>query len=128
MNYIAPSLRTLADSGLDMRDTTPEQIRAVWHAPTLDAALCAAGVPVNNRGMTRVESRLMILDRMLQTYGIEYLGKTKRGARHVWYLNTGDTYAATLVAIGRRLIVSDWGSLIESGTIRAYDRFTGLCA
>lgn len=50
-------------------------------------------------------------------HGVEYLGIYRPSGEHAFYCNAGDPYAATLVFIGRRLIVGDWGTLVERNQI-----------
>jgi hypothetical protein len=53
-------------------------------------------------------------------HGVEYLGEMKRARPwpvHVYYCNTGDTYAGTILFIGPRMVVGCWGDLVERGSI-----------
>jgi len=58
------------------------------------------------------------IDGILQTFGIEYLGIYKPSGDHVYYANTGDAYATTVVFIGHRLIVACWADMVEKNLIR----------
>jgi len=57
-------------------------------------------------------AKMAIADEILGTYGIEYC----RGSRSFAYLNTGDSYAATLIRFfDGQYRVSDWGTIVEKG-------------
>ena len=62
-------------------------------------------------------TELRFLD--LGTSGVEYIapGKGKRSPE-ITYLNSGDTYAATILYIRGRFSVGCWGDVVERG---AYD-------
>lgn len=57
------------------------------------------------------------IDKILQTYGVEYLGQHKRTGEHIYYCNSGDTYAPTIMFSGLRMFVSCWGDLVEKNLI-----------
>jgi hypothetical protein len=60
---------------------------------------------------------LHAMDKIMGTHGVEGLGPQRRGdyAPAYEYLNTGDTYAATLIydRDRDRLFVGNWGDLVE---------------
>jgi hypothetical protein len=58
-----------------------------------------------------VDLRMSCLDAALGTYGVESF-ETRDGAS-VYYLNTGDTYAPTIVRFRGNYRVTDWGSIAE---------------
>lgn len=55
--------------------------------------------------------RMAILDKLAETCGVESI-RVKDGS---WcdYLNTGDTYAPTLLYFRGRYVVGDWGTIVE---------------
>jgi hypothetical protein len=58
------------------------------------------------------------VDAIIGTYGVEHLGVHKRAHEHVYYCNSGDTYAPTVLFTGLRMYVGDYGSLVERNLIR----------
>lgn len=58
---------------------------------------------------SRREARNRI-DQILQTHGVEHLGVLKRSGEHVYYCNSGDAYATTVVFVGMDLRVQCWGT------------------
>jgi hypothetical protein len=127
----APSAKRLLAT---FRDLTPEQarlIRALAHA-TDDAAqlagLIAKSCPETDKyarscysdpydsGMWRRTMALHAIDRVLGTFGVEPLGRVSmRNGPPFEYLNTGDTYATTLVyhRNADALRIGCWGSIAE---------------
>ena len=62
--------------------------------------------------------RLEALNAEAETFGVEHVqqGKNKRSPGFQ-YLNTGDTYTATLIRLDSgRYIVSCWGDIVERGS------------
>lgn len=64
------------------------------------------------------EQCLAALDELCGTFGVEYLSSPKDSMYHLSgysYLNTGESYAATLVYshVSQRFSVDSWGDLIE---------------
>lgn len=109
-----------------VKDVTPEtarKIRRVWLKYTREQLCdefpaCAAYVracyhPPGTRALRR-----MAIDSLLGTYGVEYLGYTRRNPRPVHYCNAGDTYAHTVLFTGSRLWCGNWGDLVEHRSIR----------
>jgi hypothetical protein len=64
-----------------------------------------------------VTAWLRPLNKMCETHGVESLYPE---APHIYYLNTGDTYAATLVFndVTCNLFVSDLGTIVENARKR----------
>ena len=61
--------------------------------------------------------RLHALNDVAECYGVEYVapGNNARSPGFE-YLNTGDTYAATIIRLNSgRYIVSSWGDIVERG-------------
>lgn len=83
----------------DVTKEDAEKIRTVWQT-------------VKSRREAREQ-----IDRILQTFGVEYLGQHKRNGEHVYYCNSGDTYAPTIIFSGLRMFVSCWGDLVEKNLI-----------
>ena len=87
---------------MTIKDVTQEdaqEIRRIWKT-------------VTNRGEAREN-----IDKILRTYGVEYLGQHKRSGEHVYYCNAGDTYAGTILFKGLRMFVGYWGDLVEKNLI-----------
>ena len=57
------------------------------------------------------------VDSILRTYGVVYIGRHKRTGRNVYYANTGETYARTVIFSGPRAYVSCWGDIVEKNLI-----------
>ncbi len=65
--------------------------------------------------MWRVTVVLHAIDEILGTYGVEPLGPVKMSGPPYEYLNTGDSYATTLIHNRKTdtLSIGDWGSIAE---------------
>lgn len=102
MNRV-PSRRAASIKALmSIKDVTEEDaktIRALWHTERFRNA-ARSGV-----------------NRLLRTFGVEYLGRNKRTNDEVYYCNAGDTYATTVLFVGPYLRVGCWGDLVERGTV-----------
>jgi hypothetical protein len=61
---------------------------------------------------TTSDIRLHCLDALLETFGTEAF-QTRNGT-WVEYLNTGDTYAPTIVRINGHYRIASWGDIAES--------------
>lgn len=59
----------------------------------------------------------LMIDSVINTHGIEYLGYHKRQEVHVDYCNAGDTYTTTIIFMGDNLVVGCWGDLVEKNLI-----------
>lgn len=113
-------MRTAAsiESLCQIKDVTEEQakaIRFIWKAPDR-ATIEKAGY--NYLSAPIHQYRRELIDGILKTCGVEYLGYHKRAGQHVDYCNAGDTYATTVIFIGPRLIVGCWGDLVERNLIK----------
>lgn len=101
----APSVESLLrDFGVTAH--TAKAIRAAW------------------KGAGKRHERREAVDTLLQTCGVEYLGKNRRSGAGVYYCNAGDAYSPTLLFHGDTLTIGCWGSLAESRTV-ATPRFYG---
>jgi hypothetical protein len=59
--------------------------------------------------------RMHALNAELETFGVEYI-KGKGRSRSIEYLNTGDTYATTIIRFSDgQYRVSSWGDIVERG-------------
>ena len=79
-----------------IKDVTPADARAIresWRT-------------IPNRSDARAA-----VDRILRTFGVEYLGVHRRSGERVYYCNAGDTYATTVCFIGPRMVVCCWGGV-----------------
>lgn len=130
MATIAPSVKTLTSSLKDVDIAKAKLIRTVIkldsyedlgsfadkHCPKTTMYL---GLGRSNKDYLRA----LILNELLGTYGVEYLFKGSNGLRTdpegqhdsplCTYLNTGDTYAATLLKYHGRWQVGCWGDIAE---------------
>lgn len=122
--WIAPSLASLSHGNIRL-DCEPELIRAIWKARNLDelAAVYPAAdgtiIPTCGPLPKLRQAKREAVDRAAGFYGVEYLGWHKRNREHVYYANAGDTYAATLIFQGRRMLVGCWGDMVERRLIEA---------
>lgn len=123
----APSLTALLAAFPSVGIENLRLIRTVWH--TVDRAgvrLLADAHAPNTREWVRScfhephseEVQRRIVDELLDTYGVEYLGTHKRSGESVYYCNSGDTYAATLIFHGSNMYIGCWGDLVEGNKIR----------
>ena len=55
--------------------------------------------------------RMAELNRLAETFGVETFAL--KGGKFVDYLNTGDSYAATICRVGGHYRVSSWGDIAE---------------
>lgn len=101
------------------------------YSPEKEKALIACAIkPLNlvagiHPSHTRAK-HLAELGKILGTYGVEGMLLDKHGndcagncsmhgvALDCQYCNAGDTYAITLMYVGRKLYIGDWGSLVEA--------------
>lgn len=110
---------------------TPEQAkqcRAIWSTMTRSQVRVLAenlGVKTHH-GFVECWSyfRALVISAYLGNggqngfFGLEYLGENRRSGFDVLYLNTGDTYTATLIFHNGTMRLDCCGSLVESGSIR----------
>lgn len=110
-----PSIKTLERAfpgkGRELRKLleSPAAVRA--HAAAVELARQCHNPP------TLAMLRLTALDAVAETYGVEYVapGNNARSPGFE-YLNTGDTYAPTIIRLDSgRYIVSSWGDIVERG-------------
>lgn len=113
-----------------IKDVTPEiakAIREVWK--TDKASVIYAASPqtkdwrVNGCIVGFRELKRHAINCILDTYGVEYLGRYKPSGASVYYCNAGDAYATTVLFIGHRLIVACWADLVEKNQIRENEQF-----
>lgn len=95
-------MRTAASikSLMSIKDVTredAEQIRHVW--------------------LSYLTPMKKIIDRILKTSGVEYLGEHKRTGKRIWYCNAGDSYGTTVLFVGEHLRVGCWADLPERNMI-----------
>jgi hypothetical protein len=87
----------------EIKDVTPQiaaQVRKVWKT-------------VTNRKDARDQ-----IDKLIETYGVEFLGVHRSTGYDVYYCNAGDTYATTILFHGLNMTVGCWGDLVEGNRIR----------
>jgi hypothetical protein len=84
----------------DVTKANSEDIRKIWQM-------------VTDRSKARE-----LIDMLLNTHGVEYLGTHKRTNEHVYYCNAGDTYATTVLFVGQSLRVGCWGDMVEGNKIK----------
>lgn len=110
----------------EIKDITPDtarKVRRVWLTYTRqqlckDFICCAEFVrDCHHPPETRILRR-MAVDALLQTFGVEYLGESRKTRQGVYYCNTGDTYGHTVLFFGPHLRTGNWGDLIERRSIR----------
>lgn len=83
----------------DVTQEDAENIRKVWQT-------------VTNRREAREQ-----IDKILRTYGVEYLGQHRRTGEHIYYCNAGDSYAGTIIFSGLHMRVGCWADLVEKNLI-----------
>ena len=101
-------------------------IRKIWKADTPGSLedVCPAEVAQYNRDScvplsfgTLLHAKMAIIDKILHTHGVEYLGRHKRTGEPVHYCNAGDPYTGTLLFRGARMFIGCWGDLVEKREI-----------
>ena len=118
MKYTAATVANLATI---RTDCTPAVIRDIWKAPAVDLDAWPATRDWYRACWHKPKERELkraAVNEAAGFHGVEYLGTHRRTGESVYYCNTGDTYAGTVAFIGRRLIVTTMGDLIERGTVR----------
>lgn len=93
-----PSVKTLCT----IKDVTPADARAIRAI-------------MQDRG-DHHETRLQRIDRILGTFGVEYIpaGRNAKSPA-IYYCNAGDTYTTTVLKVNGRFIVGCWGDIVERG-------------
>jgi len=133
MTTIAPSIKTLTSSLKDVDTVKAKLIRKLIKADREGLLELAGTLDKFNRDIhwqrfnyinhPTADLRAELLDSVLETYGVEYLFKGSDGLRCdpegcqdqpiCTYLNTGDTYAPTLLQYRGRWQVGCWGDIAE---------------
>jgi len=131
-NTTAPSIKTLMQLK-DMTTATAKLIRRVIKADREGLLQLASEIEPHKRNLewqrynyinhSTADLRSELLDKLLGTFGVEYLFKGSEGLRGdpesmhdsplITYCNAGDTYALTLLKYRGRWQVGDWGSIAE---------------
>jgi hypothetical protein len=62
------------------------------------------------------ETRLERIDKVLRTYGVEYIpaGRNSKSPA-IYYCNAGDSYACTVLKVNGQFRVGCWGDIVERG-------------
>lgn len=126
-NNTAPSAKNSAWNDLDLNGYTPAQVIKAWKANSTPELIDALGENAVNYAEAlmrqmfnspgfRWKKRQAICD-ALGYHDVEYLGIMRRGGEHVYYLNAGDPYSATILFIGGALKIGSWGDLVESNKV-----------
>lgn len=96
------------DALMQIKDVTKEdalKIRHIWKT-------------TKSRSTARAE-----IDKVLRTYGVEYLGQHRRTGRDIYYCNTGESYATTVVFVGPSLYVCCWADYVEKNLVVSPQQF-----
>lgn len=121
-NFTCASVKSLLEIK-DVCEDTAKLVRGVWRAATWDELRLAYGPEAVEEAKSQYYAigfrhlKRHIVDKLIGTCGVEHLGMHKRANQHVYYCNGGDTYATTVLFIGRRLVVGCWGDLAERNLI-----------
>ena len=104
-------------------EQTAKLVRAVWRAESRDEiiAACPESADYGRDFYTRPtlrECKRDAIDRLIGTYGVEYLGVSRKTGEDVYYCNAGDGYAATVIFSGSTLRVGCWADMVERGSVR----------
>ena len=108
VNYRVPSLKALAAVFPD--PAIAVQAKLVLHMTNQELHETEGGRKEMYASKTWM-LRMAELDRLAETFGVETFAL--KGGKFVDYLNTGDTYAATICRVGGHYRVSSWGDLAE---------------
>lgn len=88
----------------EIKDVTPEiakKVRFYWNNP---------------KAFPR-DLRMKLINALIETHGVEYLGQHKRTGSQIEYCNAGDVYATTILFEGDHLRVGCWGDLAERNMV-----------
>lgn len=117
---------------MEIKDVTEEDaklIRAIWKIENIHEIIAlhpdADALWKQNTKMGIGMLKYLCVDKIIRTYGVEFLGMLKRTTEDVYYCNTGDTYATTVVFIGNRLIVTFWGHYVEKNLLQDLSKLRG---
>ena len=115
----ASAIAEIKDVDLELAN----RVRLVWKASTqgeLETLYPQVSEFIAQQYHTppRRQQKRWIIDRLIGACGVEHLGLHKRRGNHVYYCNAGDTYATTIIFIGRQLKVGCWGDLVERNLIQ----------
>ena len=61
---------------------------------------------------------MRLIDKLIECHGVEYLGQHKRTGEPVYYCNSGDAYATTIVFHGDVMHVACWADYVETGLVK----------
>ena len=110
-----PSIKTLERAfpgkGKELRRLLESEAAVRAHAAAIELARQCFSPP------SLRYSRMHALNDVAECYGVEYVapGNNARSPGFE-YLNTGDTYCATIIRLDSgRYIVSSWGDIVERG-------------
>jgi hypothetical protein len=116
-NERAASVKALCE----LKDITPEmakQIRHIWKKATRAEILAELGDSLHHSFLDSTNyGRMLWINKLAQYHGVEYLGQNKHG-EDIDYLNSGDSYTATLVFVGGRMIVNSVGDMVERNYVK----------
>lgn len=105
-----PSIKTLAsvfgDKAKDIR-----RILEMTRAELEDMPAGEARINECYHPPTTADLRMHVLDSIIGTHGVE--GFLVRDGRQCDYLNTGGSYAATLIRFNGRYIIGCWEDIVE---------------
>lgn len=119
MNRCSPAKKLMEIHHIDR--PTANKVRWAWREATRTEVKGALGASFmgqfHNDPVTRSLRRYLV-NKYLQTHGVEFLGFHKRNGHEVYYCNTGCMDAATVMFIGPRAYVGCESDLTEAGLIR----------
>lgn len=64
-----------------------------------------------------------IIDSILCSHGVEYLGRSRSSGNEIHYCNAGDPYTGTIIFSGSVLYVGCWGDLVERDSVAPIRNF-----
>lgn len=108
VNYRVPSLKALSEVFPD--PAVAVQAKLVLHM-TKDELLETEGGGKEMYASKTWMLRMAELNRLAETFGVETFAL--KGGKFVDYLNTGDSYAATICRVGGHYRVDSWDDLVE---------------
>lgn len=113
-----PSVKTLQTLGIDR--ATAKRVRGVLDG-SIDPLTIESAAKYRQACYHAPPDyllKLYAIDALIGTFGVEHIakGRTLRSPAFD-YLNTGDTYAVTLIRLGsQRYRVCSWGDIVERGS------------